>query len=69
MNDHDVKQQLSTIQERLGRIEAGLAETAYLRSALQHEIESRRQLSEQAAYLLELVGEMRRELKAAKAKG
>jgi hypothetical protein len=69
MNDHDVKQQLSAIQARLGRIEAGLAEAAYLRAALQHEIESRRQLSEQAAYLLELVGEMRRELKAAKAKG
>lgn len=67
MNDHDLKQQLSAIHERLGRIEAGLAESAQLRSALQHEIESRRQLSEQAAYLLELVGEMRRELKALKA--
>ena len=35
MNDHDVKQQLSAIQARLGRIEAGLAEAAYLRAALQ----------------------------------
>ncbi len=69
MNDKDLKEQLAAIAQRLERIEAGLVEAAQLRVALQHEIESRRQLAEQAAYLLELVGEVRRELKAAQRKG
>ena len=69
MNDKDLRDQLAAIAQRLERIESGLVEAAQLRVALQHEIESRRQLAEQAAYLLELVGEVRRDLRASQPKG
>jgi hypothetical protein len=69
MNDKDLRDQLAAIAQRLERIESGLVEAAQLRVALQHEIESRRQLAEQAAYLLELVGEVRRDLRASQLKG
>lgn len=68
MNDKDLRDQLAAIAQRLERIESGLVEAAQLRVALQHEIESRRQLAEQAAYLLELVGEVRRDLRASQLK-
>ena len=67
MNDSDTAQKLLAIESRLVRIESALAEAAQLRAALQPEVESRRQFAEQAAYLLEMLGEARRELKSLRA--
>lgn len=68
MNLDPIHERLAAIESRLANIERGLAEASQLRSALQHEIDSRRQLAEQAAYLLEQLGESRRELRELQAR-
>lgn len=68
MNLDPIHERLAAIESRLANIERGLAEASQLRSALQHEIDSRRQLAEQAAYLLEQLGEARRELRELQAR-
>ena len=68
MNLDPIHERLAAIESRLAGIERGLAESSQLRQALQHEIDSRRQLAEQAAYLLEQLGEARREVRELQAK-
>ena len=68
MNLDPIHERLAAIESRLAGIERGLAEAGQLRQALQHEIDSRRQLAEQAAYLLEQLGEARREVRELQAK-
>ena len=64
MSMDPIHERLAAIESRLAGIERGMADADHLRAALQHEIDSRRQLAEQAAYLLEQLGEARRELKS-----
>lgn len=63
MSMDPIHERLAAIESRLANIERGLADADHLRAALQHEVDSRRQLAEQAAYLLEQLGEARRELR------
>lgn len=63
MTGNDIPSRLDAIEARLSRIEQAIGDTARLREQLQHEIESRRALAEQTAYLLEKLGEARREVK------
>lgn len=69
MNPDPIHQRLTAIETRLASIERGLADAQQLRAALLHESESRRQLAEQAAYLLEQLGEARRELQRRQSQG
>ena len=66
MDTDPIFERLAAIESRLLRLEAALAEADRLREALEHERESRRQLAEQAAYLLEQLGDARREVLALK---
>lgn len=63
MTGNDIPSRLDAIEARLSRIEQAIGDSARLREQLQHEIESRRALAEQTAYLLEKLGEARREVK------
>ncbi len=69
MNPDPLHERLAAIESRLASLERSLADAQQLRLALQHETESRRQLAEQAAYLLEQLGDARRELRELKQKG
>lgn len=64
MNLQPVVDRLEAVESRLARIEECFAESRRLRDALQHEVESRRKLAEQAAYLLEQLGAARRQIQA-----
>ncbi len=68
MNPDLIHERLAAIESRLANIERGLMEAKELRASLQHEVDSRRQLAEQAAYLLEQLGDARRQLKAVQEK-
>lgn len=63
MTGNDIPSRLDAIEARLSRIEQAIGDSARLREQLQHEIESRKALAEQTAYLLEKLGEARREVK------
>lgn len=67
MNLQPVADRLEAVESRLARIEGCLAESLRLREALQHEVESRRKLAEQAVYLLEQLGAARRQIQALQA--
>lgn len=61
MTDEPIRTRLDAIDARLVRIEEVLAENERLRAALQYESEGRRALAEQVTWLLELLGESRKD--------
>lgn len=56
-------QRLDSIDQRLSRIEQRLEEVDTLREALQHERDSRGALAEQTTWLIETLGEARKEVR------
>jgi septal ring factor EnvC (AmiA/AmiB activator) len=63
MEQADLTRRLDAIDARLERLDRSLAEADRLREALDHERQSRRELAEQAQWLVETLGETRRELR------
>jgi hypothetical protein len=63
MEPDQVLKRLDAIDERLSRIEQALPDIEALRSALQHERDSRASLADQTAWLIESLGEARLELR------
>ena len=63
MDQADLARRLDAIDARLERIETDLAGAERLREALQHERDSRRALAEQTSWLIEVLGEARKEVR------
>ena len=63
MEPDQVLRKLEAIDERLSRIEQALPEIESLRSALQHERDSREALADQTTWLIENLGEARMQLR------